>query len=235
VGVVVGAAVEPVEAARRVMARDVPVLIEAVGVMGAADLGELARSARAFAGFRRRFESDARWARGRVAGGGIGLTWGVHVEALASRAPDPMTEALDLLDACTLMSGCTLRAAQRFDRGREAAATWLVDLDHGVTGQLVVRMAGDRERETHAPELAGVRLLASHGYLSADLDGPLQRSQGSRGSRVGHVGADGADRVLAAFRDVVAGTAGATPVPLAAVVTMRRSLDERHGGRRHTR
>jgi hypothetical protein len=235
VGVVVGPLGDPVAAARRAITRDVPVLIEAPGGLAADDLAALAGSARAYVALRRRLESDVRWARGRVAAGGIGLTWGIHAEVLASRAPDPMTEAIDLLDACTVMSGCPPITTRRFGRGRDAAATWLVELGHGARGHIVVRMAGASERASGEPELAGVRLLASHGFVSADLDGPVQRAQGHAGGRAEHVGSDGAERVLAAFRQVVAGTGGSSAVPLAAVVAIRRLLDERRGGRQqHT-
>ncbi|MBX3029002.1 MAG: hypothetical protein KF809_02465 [Chloroflexi bacterium] len=159
-----------------------------------------------------------------VAAGGIGLAWGVHAEALASRAPDPLTEALDLLDACTATVGCPLVRARRFDRGRGAPATWTLDLAHGVTGQLVVRMADRRSRTVGGPELAAMRILASHGLVAADLDGPRQRTYGRRGPSVEHVGADGARRVLAAFDGVVAGTGGPPPVTLAAIAGMHRAL-----------
>jgi hypothetical protein len=231
VGVVVCGVTDQLAAIGLAVARGSPVLVESVGTIATDDLAHLAGSGRVFAGLRRRFESDARWARGRVAGGGIGLTWGIHAEALASRAPDPLTEAIDLLDVSSLLTGCAPVAARRADRGREAPTTWLVELERGITGQLVVRLATPDERGPDAQELAAVRLLASHGYVSADLDGPVQRTQGGAGSRIEHVGADGAERALAAFRDVVAGNGGTAPLPLGAVVAMRRLLDERRGGR----
>ncbi len=224
VGIVVGAGGDTATLARRALTHGVPVLIEAVGRLTTDELAELDGTGTAFAALRRRFESDARWSRGRVAAGGIGLAWGVHAEALASRAPDPLTEALDLLDACAAMVGCQLVTARRFDRGRGAPATWTLDLAHGVSGQLVVRMADRRSRVAGGPELATIRILASHGLVAADLDGPLQRTHGRRGPGLEHVGADGAQRLLAAFDGVVTGTGGPAPVTLGAIAEMHRSL-----------
>lgn len=225
VGIVVGAAGDTLTLARAAVARGVPVLVEPVGRIGADALADLGQAPHAYAGLRRRFESDARWARGRMAAGGAGLTWAVHAEALASRAPDPLTEALDLLDAATLLTSCALLGARRFDRGRGAPATWVLTLDHAATGQLVVRMADRRSRGGAQPELAAIRALASHGLVAADLDGPVQRTFGRRGPASEHVGADGADRLLDAFRDVVAGTGGSGLVTLGAVAATRRLLD----------
>ena len=225
VGIVVGGAGDTVALARAALERGVPVLVEAVGRMPVDALAELGAAPHAYAGLRRRFESDARWARGRLAAGGVGLTWSVHAEALASRAPDALTEALDLLDAVSLLTGCAVVDAERFDRGRGAPATWVLALEHGTTGQLVVRLADRRSRRRPQPELAAIRALASHGLVAADLDGPLQRIHGRRGPGWEHVGRDGAHRLLAAFRDVVAGVAGPTPVTLGALAGMRRLLD----------
>lgn len=223
VGIVVGAAGDTLALAKAALAHGVPVLVEPVGRCSAEDLQTLAAAPRVYAGLRRRFESDARWARGRVAAG-AGLTWAVHAETLSSRAADPTTEALDLLDTATSLTGCALLAATRFDRGRGAPATWLLAFEHRVTGQLVVRMADRVARRTGAPELATIRLLASHGLVAADLDGPIQRVVGRRGALAEHVGPDGTDRLLAAFRGVVEGTGGPAPVAIGALVGMRRML-----------
>jgi len=225
VGIVVGAAGDTLALTRAALDRGVPVLVEPVGRLPAGAIAELAASDRAYAGLRRRFESDVRWARGRVAAGGVGLTWAVHAESLASRAADHMTEALDLLDAATLLAGCAPVAVARFAGGRGAPATWVLTLEHAATGQLVVRMAHRRARRAGAPELASIRLLASHGLVAADLDGPLQRTHGRMGPTSEHVGADGADRVLAAFRGVVDGATGPKPVTFAAVAGIRGMLD----------
>ncbi len=225
VGIVVGATGDTAALARVALASGVPVLVEAVGRIPADGLAELGKAPKAYAGLRRRFESDARWARGRLAAGGAGLTWSVHAEALASRAPDPLTEALDLLDAATLLTGCALLGARRIDRGRGAPATWVLTLDHGATGQLVVRMSEGRSRRVPQPELATIRALASHGLVAADLDGPLQRTHGRGGTGWEHVGADGAERLLGTFRDVVTGRSGPALVTLGALVATRRLLD----------
>jgi hypothetical protein len=231
VGIIVGGAGDTVALTRAAVATGRPVLVEAVGRIDAAGVTELAGS-QVYAGLRRRFESDVRWARGRVAAGGAGLTWAIHAEALASRAPDATTEALDLLDAATALAGCAPLSATRFDRARGVPATWVLTLDHCATGQLVVRLADTRSRRAGGPELAAIRLLASHGLVAADLDGPIQRTFGRRGSSIDHVGADGAGRLLAAFKGVVEGTGGPAPVALGSLADLLRVLD---GPTRRTR
>jgi len=216
-GIVVGPGDDPQRSARVAAAVGVPVLIEPVGALTAADITELLATAEMsgaslFAGFRRRFEPDVRWSRGTVAAGGIGLTWGVHAEVLRSRAADPVTEALDLLDTLSLISGCVPTSISRFDRGRGAPVVLNVLLDHGTSGHVVVRAA---EGELPSgPELGTFRVMGSHGTVAGDLDLPGQTLTIDGSVSHERVGADGATRLVAAFLAIAAGAPGPRPVEL---------------------
>jgi predicted dehydrogenase len=218
-GVVVGTETgDPVSAALAAVRTGRPVLIEPVAQCGPDGLREVARAAdeagvAAVAAFRRRSEPDLEWARGSVAGGSIGLPWGVHAEALRAATGDPLSEALDLLDAVAWASGLRPvavvsvgRSARAADRGVPVVLS--VAFDHGGVGQVVARTPGIGE-SSPGPELASFRITGSHGTIQGDLDGPaLDRHPEAAGSATTahiRVDASGTRRLFEAFQAVAAG------------------------------
>jgi predicted dehydrogenase len=220
-GVVIGAACDdPFAIAMAAIGRGRAVLIEPVAACGPNGLREVASAATragvtAAPAFRRRLEPELAWARASVASGSIGLPWGVHAEAISAAAPDPLTEALDLLDAVSFASA--LRPVGVVRLGTSAAAgptsgspvVLSIAFDHGGVGQVIARTARSSDTGAHGPEIASFRITGSHGTIHGDLDGPaLERHGDAPGGTVqppGRVDPAGAQRLIDAFTAVARG------------------------------
>jgi predicted dehydrogenase len=214
---------DPVAAARTAVDASRAVLIEPVGRCGVEGLRDIATSAEragvvAAAAFRRRCEPDLAWARGSVTSGSIGLPWGIHAEALSAMAADPLSEALDLLDAVSFAAGLRplevvrLGASARSRTAAEGATVVLsVGLDNGAVGQVIARVVSRPPGGPRGPELASFRITGSHGTILGDLDGPaLERHPDHldvAGGIPARVDRDGTWRLVEAFR-VAAGAIG---------------------------
>jgi hypothetical protein len=223
----IGAAADgPLELARRAADAGWAVLLEPVVSGGAAGLAELAAATAPGAiapALRRRHEPDVRWARAAVGRGALGLPWGVHAEALESRAPDALTDALDLADAIEQVAGVRLRSAVRLDRDRHVVLASMA-CEEGVIAQVAARVS---DRGPDSAEMASLRLTGSHGTLLADLDAPAIETSGPAAGGRSRLGRDGADRLLSGFMDPADGAKGGDLASLESAARLLALLEGR--------
>lgn len=223
VAVVVGRGrADPVATAREAIQTGRPVLLEPIGQCSATELASLASAAEdaqvpAIAAFRRRHEPALPIISRSVAGGSIGLPFAVQAEVLASRAPDAATELLDMLDALCDAIVLEPRAAHRTAKtrarleGPDILSARLANEASALIGVRLRRSAG-AEDDADAPgeereELATVRLMGSHGTVTADLEAPALeiRSDGDGEDRRARVHGSSADLLVDGFMTLLAG------------------------------
>jgi hypothetical protein len=196
----------PLAIAERAAEGGWPVLLEPFAAGGAPRLTDLAAATSASPGaivpaLRRRHEPDARWAQGAVGRGAVGLPWGVHAESLEGRAPDALTDALDLVDALERVASVRLSSAVPIAVDSSIVLASIA-FEDGVIGQVAARVALHAPDGPERAEMASLRVTGSHGTVIADLDAPSIEASGvatDPSVRRSRLGPDGAERLLASF------------------------------------